>query len=315
MAKLVESALTPGERIMLLNDVWASVRTNREPIGDYLVLAEGMQADRNSAVIGDILDKLSYIGDRVVSADDRESYNLWVRQLLAPIAQDVGWEPKPGEDEDRARLRAELMSALGEVAGDSQANALALQLANKYLTDPFSVDHALALASMRVAARAGDEILYDKILADLKAAKTPEAYYADIFALSGFSDPKLVDNTLEYAISSSIRSQDAPYLISRVMQYPPADRQAWSFVQAHWTNIEKLGGAFAGGTIVQATGSFCDPGMRDEVKAFFSSHPTPSAERTLRQSVEQMNYCVDLKAQQAHQLGSWLRQRNISAAE
>jgi hypothetical protein len=166
---------------------------------------------------------------------------------------------------------------------------------------------------LRVATRSGDQALYDGVVANLKAAKTPETYFRDIFALGSFSDPKLVERTLEYAISPAMRSQDAPYLISGVMQNPAAEKQAWSFVQAHWTVIENLGGAFAGGVIVQSTGGFCDSEMRDQVQAFFASHPAPVAERSLKQAVERMNYCVDLKTLQEPQLAAWLQRANVAA--
>ena len=52
--------------------------------------------------------------------------------------------------------------------------------------------------------------------------------------------------------------------------------------------------------IVQATGAFCDSGLREEAKAFFTAHP--AAERSLKQSMERMNYCVDLKTQQGTSL-------------
>ncbi|HET7206378.1 MAG TPA: M1 family metallopeptidase [Terriglobales bacterium] len=315
MAKVAESALSPAERIMLLSDVWASVRVNREPIGDYLMLTEGLQADRSSAVLGEILKQLTYIGDHIVSDADREPYERWVRHLLAPVAQDVGWEAKPGESEERAALRAQLMMALGGVARDPQVEALAQKLANQYLADHVSVDHELAAVALRISARNGGQALYDRIIVDLKVAKTPEAYFTDAFALARFRDPKLIERTLEAAISGRMRSQDAPYMIAIVMQNPAADKQAWSFVQAHWGSIENLGGAFAGGVIVQSTGGFCDSTMRDEVQAFFASHPAPAAERSLKQSVERMNYCVDLKAQQGPQLSSWLRLRNLADAK
>jgi aminopeptidase N len=314
IAKVAESAFTPAERIMLLSDVWASVRVNREPIGDYLVLAEGVQADRSSAVLGEVLSELTYISDYLVSDADRDTFDLWVRQLLDPVANDIGWEAKPGESEDRGALRARLMIALGYVARDPQVLALATKLANQYLADRSSVDHEIAAASLQVAATGGDQTLYDGIMADLKAAKTPETYFADLSALRRFNDPKLAERTLEFAISPQMRSQDAPYLIADVMQNPGTAKQGWSFVQEHWGSIENLGGAFAGWAIVRATGSFCDSGIRDEVQAFFTSHPAPAAERTLRQSVEQINYCVDLKTQQGSQLASWLQQRNPSAA-
>lgn len=177
----------------------------------------------------------------------------------------------------------------------------------------FGTDGAeIAIPALRIAARSGDQVFYDKIMANLKAAKTPEAYFTDIFVLSRFSDPKLVEETLEFAISPEMRSQDAPYLISGVMQDPAAEKQAWAFVQMHWANIENLGGAFAGGVIVQSTGGFCDAEMRDQVQAFFTSHPAPAAERSLKQSVERMTYCVDMKAQQGLQLSSWLQQRELA---
>jgi aminopeptidase N len=313
IAKVAESALTPAERMMLLSDVWASVRVDREPIGDYLVLAEGLQADRSSAVLGEIINQLSYISDYLVSDTDREAFDLWVRQLLDPVARDVGWEAKPGETEDQAGLRARLMLALGDVARDPQVQALARKLTDQYLADPSSVDHEIASIALRIAALNGDQALYDRITADLKAAKTPEAYFTDISALRHFSDPKLVEKTLEFAISPQMRSQDAPYLISGVMRDPATEKQAWIFVQAHWGSIENLGGAFAGGIIVQGTGSFCDPVMRDEVQAFFTSHPAPAAERSLKQSIEQINYCVDMKTQQGPQLPSWLQRGNVTA--
>jgi aminopeptidase N len=315
MAKVAETALSPAERIMLLGDVWASVRVDREPIGDYLVLAEGLQSDRSSVVLGEILDKLTYIGDHLVTDADRDSYEIWVRQLLAPVAQNVGWEAKPGDSEDQGSLRAELMTALGSVARDPRVEALAQKLANQYLADPSSLDHDLAVSALIITARNGDQTLYDRIMADLKAAKTPEIYFNDTSALARFSDPALIEKTLEYAISPNMRSQDAPYLISSVMRNPAAAKQAWSFVQARWSAIENLGGAFAGGVIVQATGSFCDSVMRNEVQAFFTSHPAPAAERSLKQSLEQMNYCVDLKTQQSSQLASWLRHRDTSEAK
>jgi aminopeptidase N/puromycin-sensitive aminopeptidase len=315
LAKVAESALTPAERMMLLSDVWASVRVNREPIGDYLVLAQGLQGDRSSAVLGEIINQLTYISDYLVSDGDLEAFDQWVGQLLNPVARDVGWEAKSGESEDRPALRAELMMALGGVAHDPQVLALAVRLANQYLADPASVDHEIAGAALQIAAGNGDQALYDRIMADLKAAKTPESYFADISALRRFNDPKLAERTLEFAVSPQMRSQDAPYLIADVMQNPRTANQAWSFVQEHWGSIEKLGGAFAGWSIVQATGSFCDSGMRDEVQAFFTAHPAPAAERSLKQSVERMNYCVDLKAQQHDQLASWLQRQSRVATK
>lgn len=308
MAKDFESALSPAERIMLLSDVWASVVIGREPIGDYLALAEGLKDDRNDAVLSQLLTHLTYIGEHLTDDSDAESFALWVRRLLSPIAEGVGWVPRTGESETLNSLRANLLFTLAVTGQDPQALSLARRLSEQALSGSSSVDRQIALAALQAAAYNDDENLYEKIMADLKAAKDPEIYIRDLEALSRFRDPKLVKRTLEYALSTQIRSQDSPYLIFEVMRSSADHRQTWSFVQAHWADIEKLGGPFAGGVIVRATSVFCDAGTREEVRAFFESHRATAAERSLKQSLERMDSCIDLKTQQQEQLASWLRQ-------
>jgi aminopeptidase N/puromycin-sensitive aminopeptidase len=315
MAKDVETALTPAERIRLLSDIWASVRVSREPIGDYLALAQGLQTDRTSAVLGEMISQLDYIGEHLVNDSDRESYELWVRQLLTPAAKDVGWEAKPGDSPDQRSLRARLMHALGYTARDPEVEAVARKLTDQALQDPSSVDRELLFAALPVAVRNGDSALYDTLLARFKSAKTPEEEYLYQQILSRFSDPKLLDRTLEYAISPEVRSQDSLRVISGVMRNPAGTKLAWDFVRAHWSEIANLGGAFGGGMIVENTSSFCDAGMRDEVKDFFTTHHAPASERALKQSLERINYCVDLKAQQGTQLASWLQTHSSAVGE
>ena len=315
MAKDVETALTPAERIMLLSDIWASVRVNREPIGDYLAVAQGLQSDRTGAVLTELVRQLDFIGEHLVNDADRESYDLWVRQLLTPAAKNVGWTPKPGEPSDQSSVRAQLMHALGYTARDPEVEAVARKLTEQAMQDPSSVDHELLSVALSVAARDGDAALYDQVMARLKTAKTPEEQYVYQAILTRFSDPKLLERTLESAISPDVRSQDAPYVISGVMRNPAGARLAWDFARAHWNDVANLGGAFGGGVIVTATGSFCDAGMRDEVTEFFATHHAPASERGLKQSLERINDCVDLKAQQGTQLASWLQSHGTSAGE
>ena len=97
------------------------------------------------------------------------------------------------------------------------------------------------------------------------------------------------------------------------MENPDGQKVAWDFVRSHWDQIRSLGGEFAALSIAGSAGSFCDVGMRDQVQEFFTGHPEPSSERTLKQSLERINYCVDLKAQQGSQLAAWLQQHSGNA--
>jgi aminopeptidase N len=308
LATDAESKLTPAERITVQNDVWASVRVGREPVGDYLAYVQGLQSDRNRAVLEDALGRLNYIGDYLVSDNDRDAFRAWLRQFLAPAMKDVGWEPKPGDTDEQKALRSRLFKALGYDARDPEALAEARKIADKAIADPSSVDHELAGGVLSIAALNGDTDFYNKVMAALKDTKAPETYYTYFFTLPEFTDPKLLQQTLDFAISPDVRSQDALQLVSNVLQNPAGQKLAWDFVQSHWDAIAKAGGPFASAQIVYATSVFCDAGLRDQVTQFFTAHKVEAAERTYRQSIERINNCIDLKSQQETQLASWLGQ-------
>jgi aminopeptidase N len=306
LAKDAESKLSQAERIALQSDIWASVRVGREPVGDYLAFAQGLQADRNRAVLEDVLVRLNYIGQYLVNDGDRDSYRAWLRQYLTPIMKDVGWEPKPGESDEQKALRSRLFNGLGHDARDQETLTEARKIADRALEDPASVDRDLAGIALALAALNGDQAFYDRVMTALKNPKSPEEYYMYFFTLPQFSDPKLLQRTLEFSISPDVRSQDALQLVTGVLQSPAGEKLAWDFIQSHWDAIQKSGGPFASAQVVGATSSFCDSGMRDQVADFFAAHKIEAAERTYKQSIERINNCVSLKSQQESQLASWL---------
>jgi aminopeptidase N len=285
----------------------------REPVGDYLALVRGLGGDRNRAVLTDVLAQLHYIGQYLVTEGDRESYRAWMRQYLTPILNDVGLEPRGGDSDEQRALRAHVFEALGYDGRDPQTLAQARKLANKALENPASVDRELARSALALAALTGDETFYGKLMATLKTPKSPEEYYISLLALSRFDDPKLLQRTLDYALSPEVRSQDALGLIARVMKNPAGQRLAWDFVLQHWDEVQKAGGPFASAEVVGATESFCDAHMRDQVADFYVLHRIEGAERTYRQSIEHINNCVDLKSQQQPQLAAWLGEHGSSA--
>jgi aminopeptidase N/puromycin-sensitive aminopeptidase len=313
LANDAESKLSPAERIALQTDIWASVRVGREPVGDYLALAQGLSGDRSRAVLEGVLQNLDYIGKYLVTESDRDSYRMWLRQYLSPMLKDVGWESKPGESDEQRALRAELFYALGYDARDPEVLADARKLADQALENPASVDRELTSSAFKLAALNGDAMFYNKLLAKSKNAKSPQELYMALFALAQFGDPKLLQRTLDYAISPEVRSQDALRLIRDVMRNPAGEKLAWDFVLQHWESVQKVGGPFASAEIVGSTSSFCDAHMRDQVTEFFSAHKVEGADRSYRQSIERINDCVDLKSQQEPQLASWLGQHGSSA--
>ena len=185
----------------------------------------------------------------------------------------------------------------------------------KFLADPASVDRELAGGAFGLAALNGDPAFYDRIMVALKNAKIARRIlHGYLFTLPQFTDPKLLQRTLDFAVSPDVRSQDALRLITNVMRNPAGEKLAWDFIQSHWDAVAKAGGPFASAEVVGATSIFCDAGMRDQVTDFFAAHKIAAAERTYRQSIERINNCVDLKSQQETRLSSWLGEHSVAGA-
>jgi len=177
------------------------------------------------------------------------------------------------------------------------------------------VDQDLAGVALSLAALNGGPDFYDKVMNALKNTKSPEEYYEYFFTLPQFTDPKLLERTLQFAVSPEVRSQDALQLVTSVLANPAGEKVAWDFIRQHWPELEKAGGPFASATVVGATGVFCDPGMRDQVTDFFAAHKVAAAERTYKQSLERINNCVELKAEQENKLASWLGQHGAAGGK
>ena len=307
MASDAETKLSPAERVVLVRDVWNAVLAGQQPIADFLELVQTLAGEPNSAVVGQMKAGLIYIGDYLISGLDRDKYQAWVRNLLQPRFEQVGWQPAAGEDENRKALRAQVIDILGYIGRDTEVLKTARQLATKALEDSLAIDPSIADVVFLDAALEGDVDLYNRIMAHLKSAKTsPQQYHRYLLMLAQFSDRSLLQRTLDLALSPEVSSQDRLELIAEVMRNPAGRKLGWDFVESHWQDVSKTAVGFNAAVLVWPTWGFCDPQLRDQVRAFFTQHPVPEVERDLRQAQENAGYCIDLKTSQGPALGPWL---------
>jgi aminopeptidase N len=65
---------------------------------------------------------------------------------------------------------------------------------------------------------------------------------------------------------------------------------AWEFLKEKWDEFDRRygGGGFGLMRLVAITNAFTGDAMRADVADFFDAHPTPAAERTIRQALERI---------------------------
>jgi aminopeptidase N/puromycin-sensitive aminopeptidase len=304
LTKQLETGLNPAERISMLGDEWALMRVGRLSISNYLDLAEQLKGERLRPVWNEVLTGIDYINDKLVTDADREQFRHFVSNLLNPVYHDL----ENATDPEEKALRADVFARLGIVGHDPQVMAEARGIAQKALQDPGSVDPLFARDALSIAAIDGDEALFNSIVEKLKGTTDQILRGRYMRALQHFEKPELVEKAMELGVSGAIRNQDAPRYIAGFLRNPATRTQAWSFVRKRWNEVSKdlTASLSSGSYLVSSAGQFCDADASSDVSAFFKVHPVPASERALRQALERINSCADLKKMQAPNLQSWL---------
>jgi len=306
----VQDVLTAPERLSLAGDEWAMVRAGRHGIGEFLTLATGFGNERTDGVLGNVTNRLDFIHDNLTTDATRAPFERFVRTLFGPLFGRVGFDSAPSDGDAERALRATLIETLGTTGGDADLAARARAALDRALAGGPPLDPTLAGAIVAVAAEHGDRALQDALLAAADKATAPDEHYRYLYALARFRDPALIDRALEYARTSKLRSQDTSGFLSRFLMQDSARPRTWAFLKQHWSELEGKVTIFGGDSgLINALGSFCDAGSRDDITAFFAAHPLPSASRTLGQTVERINSCIALRERQAPALASWLASR------
>ena len=303
-----ETMLSPPERISLLGDRWALVRSGQGTVGDYLNLVLALKNDPNGLVIESALDKVKQINSRIATEEDRKQLAAVLRREFGPVYAALGQSTR-GDSYDRQQLRAELLEILGG-AKDPAVLAEAKDLTDRSFAagarKDKGLDPILTDSAVTVTVANGDAALYDKVMAASKDGSDPGLQSDALRTLAYFHDPALVTRTLDYAVSGQVRNQSSWMLISILLAGRDTREQTWGYIQQNWEKVHAQLTTNSGSRIVAAAGSFCSVEKRDEVANFFGTHKVEAAQRTLAKAIDNINDCIQLRDAQEPNLKQWL---------
>ncbi len=127
LAPLIESALSPAERLGLLSDLWALTLAGDLPIGNYLQLTDSYQCEPDPAVCETLLEQFDQLNN-FVDKSCRTGFEKLIKDRLSAIHKRLGWDAQPGESDSTHLLRAEVLETLGTIGQDKPTIARARQL-------------------------------------------------------------------------------------------------------------------------------------------------------------------------------------------
>ena len=317
MAPDLETAFTAPERITLMGDEWALVRAGRHTVADYLTLASGFSKESSSGALGVVTDRLGFIHDYLATGAMRSRFETFARSLLRPLFDELKFTASPSDPDDRRQLRAVVIHSLGSLANDADVVRSARQALDRSLAGGSALDPTLASAIVNVAALHGDAALFDALAAAAERATSPEVRYRYLYALANFTDAALTERALKMSLSPAIRNQDTAIFVAQFLGNPDVNDRAWAFVKENWTALEpKITSVYSSDVnLVSSLGSFCDASTRNDIAQFFAVHKLPAASRTLKQTLERIDNCIELRRAQTAPLAEWLNKGAPSGRE
>jgi puromycin-sensitive aminopeptidase len=307
-----EKQLDASERLTLVDDTWALVQSTSLDIERSLDLMAALRRDKDELVQMQVIDQLEYL-DRFVQPGERSSFERFVHEQLAPLYERLGWQAKAGDSDQIRTLRGQMLTTLGTIGQDKDVIATA----RKYYEDLVKakpgtnagIDSDLMSPITSIVAYNGGEKEFEFFKSRYQNARTPEEEHRNLMALALFRTPELVGKVLDMSINGSVRSQDAPGLLSHIVSRRDTNERGWDFVETNWTRINAFYPEEMVPRVVSSASRFHSEPLLTRARAFLSTHKIKYGESTVARTLERMEINSRFRERNAAALNASLRQR------
>jgi puromycin-sensitive aminopeptidase len=290
--------LAPIERYSLIDDAWALTVAGRLDAARFLDILDGFRHDDDLSVWQRVMGALDTIW-RVVAPGDRTRFEQRVDAIVRPaydaFAQRV-------VDDDRSRqLRATLFGALGRLAGNRSAIEHARTIVRDGDDDP-----ALLAASISVVANYASIDEHADFVRRMQQATSPQEEERFRSALADVANPIAFATTLAMCADGRIRTQDAPYLLTRAMQNRFCGFDAWLFLAANWDDLVARFPSNSIPRMLAGIASLAETEQVSAIESFLDAHPTQQGQQQVRQHRERMRVQAALRTRERARLSAIL---------
>ncbi len=284
--------LTTLERYSLISDAWACVLAGLSPVEDFLSLANILRSSRelNPEIWGTVFQAITLF-DKVLDEKGRTELQNYLALLTTPILEAVGWDKDRNEGEEIPVLRAEMIELLGTIGANEEVIARARELYAATTIDgagASALDPDIASAVLNVVAYNGEGTDFDSFVERFRHPRNPQEEIRYLYALGRFAEPRSRQATLKMTLEE-VRTQNAPYLLQRML----GDRRnapfTWQHIEDHWEEIIERFPDNAIPRMLEGVRSLVgDLGLSKRVQGFLLAHPLPSGKKSIEQSIERL---------------------------
>jgi puromycin-sensitive aminopeptidase len=276
--------LHPIERLELVSDTWAMTQADRSSLGEFLDLVALLGDERDPNVWDAALDGIDTL-HRALPADGRDALSAWLRALIRPAFDHLGWTPAAGEGDQVARLRARFLETLGTIGADGEVIVRARDLHRAMLAGGEEIAPDLLGPIVGTLAWNGGPADYDVFWDRIRKAATPQEEVRYLFRLPLFPSSELLLRSLDSTLTE-IRTQNSGFVIAASIANRWAGRQAWDWLTEHWDEVTTHLPENFHGYMLEGISRLTDAESVRDVPAFLEKHPVAAARRRIAQLLE-----------------------------
>ncbi len=281
------------ERYSLVSDTLAFVRNGQVSADHFLDLVSKFQDEREQAVWSVIIGGLGSIEHHALNDEARGEFEGFVRDLIGPAFEDLGWSIRGSDTDLQRKLRGDLIAAMGNLGEDPEVVARCRELVGELL-EGVSMDPEIATAALAVYARHGGEEEYKTLWNAYQEATTPLEQVRYLRSVATVETQELAVMTLDKIVDGDIRTQDGFWVFARLLS-GNAGPAVWHSARARWDGVLEAMPGLTRRRVVEGLPALSQPEVALDVKAFFAEHPIPEAARALSQKLELLEANLQLR--------------------
>ncbi|MFA6515377.1 MAG: M1 family metallopeptidase [Candidatus Paceibacterota bacterium] len=279
--------LSTADRLGIIRDLFSLAEGGYEKTDVALEFALNYKDETEYIVWVEIALGINKIYNLIYEETFINKYETYALSLFSSLAKKMGFEKIKGEKHSDVFLRSLAISQAafyGDKKIISEAKKLFINRNNK------SIHADIRSTIFKIVASNGTEKewkLFERMYREEKLHEEKDRYG---YALTSFKNKALLEKTLKFIISDSVRNQDAPHLLAIIWQNPSGRDLAWQFVKNNWNIFLKKygeGGHFLSRLITPLGGHSSLKDLKD-TQNFFKKNLAPGANRSLLQSYEKI---------------------------
>jgi puromycin-sensitive aminopeptidase len=285
--QIKDGSLSTKDRLGIVRDLFALAEGGYIKTDIALDFTLNYKDESEYIVWSEIAGGINKIYNLISCEPFADKYKKYALSLFSPIAGKMNFGKKEGEKHSDTFLR-NLTISQSILYGDTKVINTAKKIFKEGETN--SIDANIRSIVYKAVASTGTikdwklfESLYKKEL--LHEEKDRLSY-----ALTSFKDKELLKKTLSFIMSSDVRDQDAPFLLSSVWQNKEGHELTWNFIKNNWKILLKKygeGGGFLSRLLTPLGNHITLKDLKDAQK-FFLKNNAPGSDRTLEQAYEKI---------------------------